>query len=248
MPFDISSLASAIGSSPLNEQTSSASIVELDENDNPTGVAHRLQYFPDSISDAKGVTWNPRDVPGGSLPIYQWMSSGERTISFMSIFTTDIDFSEEGRGPLSVAVKEALKASGNDARNVDIRAAILWLRRFMLPRYGDQVQTGATLVKAPRKLQLHLPGTGIGLVGGYQSVGSGRDWLTCIMTNCEVTWVAFFPSGFPRIAEVSLAFAQVAQVGGGVYFPHNTDALDAVTTVGGQNVFAYNLLGVSKSK
>lgn len=246
MAVDLSSLASAIGSSPLNEKTSSVTIIELDESDNPIGPARRFQYFPDTISDYKNVAWNPKEVPGGSLPLYQWTSSGERSITFTAVFTTDIDFSEEARGSAdALSVAYALKANGAEARNVDIRAAILWLRRFMLPRYGDQVQTGASLVKAPRKLQLHMPGTGIGLAGGYQSAGAGRDWLTCIMTNCEVAWTSFFPSGMPRIAEVTLAFAQVAQYQGGVYFPHNTEARDNIVTSVVEGVFSYNLAGKS---
>lgn len=229
--FSLSSLAAELGSNSLDQKISCVAIEELDEQDKSAGKSIlRFQYFPESISDTKNVNWNPRDIPGGSLPLYQWTSSGERAISFQAIFTTDVDFSSEALGSAgAVALWNRLKAAGESGRNVDSRSAVLWLRRFMMPRYGADTQVGVPLTSAPRKLVLHIPGSGIGLThGGLSMVHDGHDFITAIMTGCGVEWVQFFPSGFPRIAVVSLSFAQVAQFQGAVYFPAPDDYEDTI--------------------
>jgi hypothetical protein len=217
----ISSLASAL-TPGLAIKTSPVYIVELKDDDTPDSEKNlRFQYFPDTISDTKGINWVPKEIPGGSLPLYQWVSSGARTISFTAVFTTDVDFSNKGQGSAnaSIALLGRLSGSGNSHRNIDIRGAVYWLRRFMLPRYGNDTAVGVPLTKAPHKLQLHMPGTGIGRAGGGGGGSCSRDWMTCIMTGCDVNWEAFFPSGFPRLATVSLSFTQVAQFRGQVAFP-----------------------------
>jgi hypothetical protein len=224
--FALSSLSSVLGNRSLDSKTSCVAIEELNESDNNAGhPILRFQYFPESITDSKEVNWTPKDIPGGSLPLYQWISSGARTLSFQAVFTTDVDFSAEALNQAeALALWGRLQASGEQGRNVDSRAAVLWLRRFMMPRYGSATQTGTPLTTAPRKLRLHIPGSGIGLAhGGLSRVHDGHDFITAIMTGCQVQWVQFFPSGFPRIVEVSLSFAQVAQFQGAVYFPSPKD-------------------------
>ena len=68
------------------------------------------------------------------------------------------------------------------------------------------------------------------------------------MTQCDITYDAFFPSGLPRIATVSLAFAEIAQFGGVVHFPRrNTNMDDAVdlsrasASVGQRFSFGYGI-------
>jgi len=248
MPL-LSSLSSSLGLNTLSEKTSSVAIRELDGNDNevPNGTL-RFQYFPESISDSKSVNWSPKDIPGGSLPLYQWISSGERSISFQAVFTTDIDFSLEGAKALlnvSNAVARSNAPQESTSRNVDIRTAVMWLRRFMMPRYGGNVATGGALTSAPHKLQLIMPGTGIGWAGGAgDTQHNTQHHITAIMTACEVEWVQFFPSGFPRIATVQLSFAQVAQYKGRVEFPGPDDHFDHKVTTGSptdQSTFAYTL-------
>lgn len=237
----------------LEAKKSSAGIEELDENGNGTGYVVGFQYFPESISDSKSVSWASKDIPGGSIPLYQWISSGARTLSFSTVFTTDIDFSQS---TLSTIPEDLT------GRNVDIRSAIIWLRRFLLPRYESGTSgaaVGTTLTKPPHRLRLYFPNTGIGLMGGMTTNGStGVDYVTCIMEKCEVKWETFFPSGYPRIATVDMSFAQIAQAGGKISFPQVTDDMDrlsgkgktksiAVTSSGDVegdiNFFAYSIKG-----
>lgn len=240
-------------------------ITELGDDDLPLsddGIPQwlRFQYFPDSIADTKAVNYQPKEVPGGSLPIYQWTNSGERTISFTAYFATDVDqlhHAERGAAVLdydprvsgtlgdqmltatiavrtstvTVAVEAArakLQAAGVEHRNPFILGALVWLRRFMLPRYGENSEIGVPITKPPRKMMLHVTGSGIerlGGMGGFSAPGGG---ILCVMTQCDVNIESMFPSGNIRIASVNLAFAEVPQRGGVVKFPSVTSDLDAV--------------------
>ena len=218
--------------SRVSERISKAHLIALDNEkgqDDPTyGGANgsiAFQYWPDTISDTKAVNWSPREIPGASLPIYQWISSGERVISFTAVFTCDVDLLAPN--VQSNDVRNRLKSIGQGERNVDIRSAFAWLRSFMLPSYEEQngQKGGIPLAIAPRRLLLVMPGTGIGIYGGA-STSDGKtsnlnDRVRVIMTQCDLTIEASFPSGLPRIATAGLAFAQTAQAGnsGVIQFP-----------------------------
>jgi hypothetical protein len=230
----------------INEQKASAYLVPFkDDGDLDNDNALRFQYFPDTVQDTKAVNWSPREVPGGSLPIYQWISSGERLLSFTAVFTCDMDL-------LSVQAEDnlpdRLKNAGHLDRNVDIRAAVAWLRYYMFPEYGIKGAIGVPTAIAPRRLMLVFPHSGMSVAGGipndYFKEGLLGGEVMCIMTQCDVTYEAFFPSGLPRIATVSLAFAQIAQMPGTgpVFFPGSTNMLDLINKQGDRYVsMGYNL-------
>lgn len=50
-----------------------------------------FQYFPETLSDTKAVNYSRKNIPGGSHPLYQWISGGERIISFTAHFSCDTD-------------------------------------------------------------------------------------------------------------------------------------------------------------
>lgn len=245
----------ARGLNPVaNTRKSYLYLTELDETDAISQVdgrptVRRFQYFPESISDSKAVNYQTKDVPGASLPLYQWVSGGERTIQFTAQFTTDTDhylasnFGDIGEASLqSKSVlgrvgkhRERTDAAGVTDRNVYIPAAVAWLRRFMYPSYGDTQAVGVPLTHPPRKLLLTVPGSHLSWGGGRGGM-SNNGGLVCIMTQCDVSYIQFFPSGNPRIAEVSLGFAEVAQKGGVVQFPRVRADEDA-------DVSAYYTLG-----
>jgi hypothetical protein len=167
------------------------------------GDGMALQYWPESISDTRESVWNPRYIPGGSHPIYQWTHGGERRISFTSVFTADTapeeDSLKKGKNPYGLSLD--LPLSGIDkSRDVDIRAAIGWLRYFTYPLYPEGEDVRAY---EPPKAELFFPNSAINV--------DGTDSITCVMTRCDVTYEDFFPSGFPRLAEVALEFAEVVQ-------------------------------------
>jgi hypothetical protein len=231
----IASLASSFAQL-LPDKTAKAYLIELDENDSPAS-AFAFQYFPESISDSKNINYQQKDIPGGSLPLYQWISSGERLISFAAVFSTDVDLGTDSSGTgkaKSQGLVQRLKAAGVASRNADIRAAIAWLRRYMLPTYDKQKTRG------PSKLRLSIPGSGLGVAGGVVRGGALDDTIICVMTQCEATIDAFFPSGLPRFATVQLAFAQIPQMNGQVEFPARTDQMDLYVDGPMSNSFGYN--------
>jgi hypothetical protein len=204
----------------VTKRRADAAIFDLDSSGSATGRVVAFQYFPETVTDTKAVNWVAREIPGGSLPIYQWVSSGERAISFTAVFTADMDMFDVEGIPKTY---NDLKSDGQLARNADVTAAITWLRRFMLPTYGSPGTVGVPNTQAPRFMRLMLQGSGIGLSGGESQMTGptlAPDVINCLMSQCDVTYVAMFPSGAPRVAEVQLTFLQTPQIAGkGVVFP-----------------------------
>jgi len=203
--------------------------------------ALRFQYFPDSITSSKTVNWQPKDIPMASLPLYQWMNSGEHSVSFSATFSADVDVVAEkarrAENPVSVFERQGILD-----RNVDVVAAITWLRQYLLPVYSDQGNDRtALLASPPRKLLLWLPNSGIGLAGGVSMGASPRDSLVSVMTQCEVTYDAFFPTGQPRLATVQLAFAQIAQYSGSIVFPQSGRQMARAAYGANSQTFGYTL-------
>lgn len=229
----ITSLGAALQST-VHRSKGQVMLQELVEPDDSPLTALAFQYFPESISDQKSVNWRSSEVPGGSLPIKQFVSGGDRTISFTAFFSTDVNLTDGTMDPdpvKLVAAAATMKQVGIDDRNIDIRSAILWLRRFMYPRYdakGGSSSGGAPVTYAPRKLRLIIPNSGIGLAG---CGAIGPHAILCCMTQCEVTWMSYFPNNMPRLAKVQLGFSELAQSGGSVTFPSPTPDMD--TAAGG---------------
>lgn len=230
MPGLLSLSQSAI--SNLGKASSIAAIYEYDKNGNLGSSGFQFQYFPETITDTKAVNYQVRDIPGGSLPLYQWISSGERVISFMAYFTSDVDLAAAGSSKLTASPPsnfKDLRAQGLANRNVDVRSALVALRRYLFPTYQPSGATpGTPLAVSPTTLNLMFTGTGLGLLGGISGsepeTQAVIDTVTCVMTQCDITIEALFPSGLIRVASVQLAFAQIAQLGGQVAFPTFADS------------------------
>lgn len=241
------------------QRRSEVYLTELGDDDRPLVGRDRsvpqwlkFQYFPESIADTKAVSYQPKEVPGGSLPLYQWTNSGERTISFTAYFTSDVDHLallegsdfdaslEDLAGDMALPAEGArsetlngvieriydrLRAAGVLERSPFIPGALVWLRRFMLPRYGENSEVGVPITKPPHKLLLHVTGAELERFGGANGFSIGGGGILCVMTTCDINIEALFPTGNIRIATVSLAFAEVPQRGGFVRFP-SSDGLD----------------------
>lgn len=187
-------------------------------DDEPDGSALALQYWPESLSDSAPVNYAKKAVPGGSLPLYQWINNGERSVTFSAMFTTDIDLTKwadkQPASDVDSALVSELKSKGLSKRNIDIRGALIWLRSFRMPTY---LPDGSYL--PPAKAILTIPGSRFGLYSGEIGAGSDPDSIYCVMTQCEIEVRASFPNGVPRVAAVQLGFEEIAQVKGIVNFP-----------------------------
>jgi len=178
-----------------------------------SGNAIALQYWPETIQDSRASEWAPKNIPGGSHPLYQWTHGGERRLSFTAIFSTDTAPGKTtipGLGPDDPYVAQALNPlSGIEkgVRDIDLRAVVSWLRWFTYPYYDPESNWKAY---EPPKCLLVCPSMGLGYNGG--------DSVTTVMTQCDVTYEACFEDGFPRLIEVALEFAEVVQSGKNVRF------------------------------
>jgi hypothetical protein len=184
-----------------------------------------FQYWPESVQDTRSSEWSPKNIPGGSHPIYQWTHGGERRISFTAVFMTDtepdesvfemIDSGEWGvqtESPYTSGDFGLLSGIELGKRDIDLRAVVSWLRWFTYPHYGVGNDIRAY---EPAKCLLVLPRTKLGY--------NGTDYVLSVMTQCDVTYEAWFVNGFPRIMEVALEFAEVVQEGAGVRFHDRAD-------------------------
>jgi hypothetical protein len=229
----------------LGQSASLACMFEYDQSDVLTTSGIAFQYFPETITDTKAVNYQTKDIPGGSLPLYQWISSGERIISFTAYFSSDVDLG----APTSIGIPglggtsgpsqafQNLSSQGLANRNVDVRTALFALRRFMFPTYlSSGTVPGQPLTQSPQKLMLVFTGTGLGMLGGFGATPGNPtqtaitptslsptqadlDGITVVMTQCDITIEALFPSGLIRVASVQLSFAHIAQLAGIVTFP-----------------------------
>jgi len=122
-------LGSLLGVTPsLSNKRSRFHIQPLRIDGSPDTVlgCKGLPFWPDTITDSKGATWEPKIVPGGSHPIYQFVAGTDRTISFTLVLsheTQEVDPTIETE----------------DVHNIDIAGAIAWLRGMIYPLYVSDI-------------------------------------------------------------------------------------------------------------
>jgi hypothetical protein len=199
----------------FTERTASILLVAVDDLGNEDlATKARLQYFPETLSDTRSPEWEAQPVPGGSHPIYNWVTGGERLINFMAAFTQE----RRLRNPLA-ATSSSERATSQariqtlsfpqggpvgtvlaDKWSVDIVSAVAWLRQFTYPTYGADGQAFP-----PRRVRLVAPNS---VLGGANFLS---DSVLCIMQGCDVEYLQWWPDGVPKYATVSLSFAELAQ-------------------------------------
>lgn len=178
------------------------------------GGAKCLQYWPENMSDSDGVNWQTKEIPGSNRPLYQWISGGERSISFTAMFSRDMN------GKIGEDFEE-------DKHNVDIDAAIAWLR--MLKSNDYEKVKDMNMAVAPPVLWMMFVGTKLGYNHNAPAVdgSSLESGVYCIMDQFEPEIRAWFPDGTPRLASVSLGFKEVIQVGNNIY-PYGRDFMKKI--------------------
>ena len=226
----------------LNPKPARAYIIPLDihHGDEPILAERKsFQYFPQSISDQRATNYQAKVIPGLSHPLYQWTSSGARTISFQAVFSRDRSYTKaendsieagvtslsnlggDARGSLAAQAdfrnrNNGVNGSGSEPRNVDIPSAIAWLRSFLDPEYSSDGHstygTSPARPRPPRKMILGFPNVRI----NWGVPELKKDEVYSIMTQCDVSYEGFFANGAPRFARVDLSFAEIIQIGGGI--------------------------------
>lgn len=158
-----------------------------------------FQYFPDQIHDTKGAEYSSNSMPGSSHPIKQFISGSDRIISFTSIFTQD---KNPKKGSLFEGNAE-WSATADERHTVKIEEIIPQLRNYVLPLYDNGI------MYPPCLCQLVLPGSG--LVSSDKT--KVKDSIIAVMTQCDITYDAFFRHGAMRIVTVAMSFTETIQVG-----------------------------------
>jgi len=156
-----------------------------------------LQFWPESLQDDYQVEYAEHTIPGGSHPLYQWTGGRGRTISFQTVFVSEINTTHESFGDLSVP---SLTPSLN--YTVNVAAAISRIQSWLRPYYnGNGSRLGTT--DPPPILRMSFPGTWLNGING--------SVLSVICRNAPVTYEAWFPNGEPRVATVDLTFSEIVQ-------------------------------------
>ena len=152
---------------------------------NPLADTFVFQYFPEQVGDRQSTNYDRTQIPGGSHPLYQWISLGERVITLTARFT-----SSRLIPPAAVDV--------TNPYNVDVNGAVASLKYFYYPSYSETAQR----VLPPLKLLLVIPGL---FLGGYYPP------ISVIMTDLSVEYDQFHTDTQPKSALVNMTFAEVVQ-------------------------------------
>jgi hypothetical protein len=154
------------------------------------------QFFPEEFSDSKEVEYATIDILGMSHPVYMWVYSGERTISFPIVLVQEVKNYEFKPAP-----ENAQKGIKKYVRTEDIRFVIKWLRRLTYPFYN-------VVGKAypPPLLRLYTPNLKIGY-------GANLNMLYVYMTRCDVRYEDLYPDNTPRVAVVDVEFIETRASG-----------------------------------
>jgi len=171
----------------------------------PKEVLH-FQYWPQSLQDDYQVEYAEHAIPGGSHPLYQWVSGRGRTITFQAVFTSEVNTSRlAGTQPFAVAgtttlanVSSAITPSA--PFTVDVAAALSRLRSWMRASYNAGGLLGLT--SAPQILTLVIPGT---------KLNGKTDSVNVILRSAPITIESWFPDGQIRVATVDLTFSEIIQ-------------------------------------
>lgn len=201
-------------------------IVPVDDDgqiDDDLGGEKVLQYWPETLDESSGANWQSKGVPGAPLPIYQWISGAEHTFSFSAVFTRDM------YGEIGKDVEE-------DKYNVDIDAAIAWLRMLSLNDYQTVADVKDVAV-APPVLWMYLDGTKLGnnalapVSTSSRGGNNARDYgIYCLLLEVGAVRENWFQDGTVRKATVSLNFAETMQVGQGIY-PYGRTQLKSLASL-----------------
>lgn len=218
----IAAIYDAIANGPEGGAPASMSIAGLDprdpgkiyksEKDGFSFEERAFQYWPETINDSIEISWDFKNVGGGSHTLAQWSSNGGRTISFdvqLSRFTMPVETRSTKEKILSAyQAPDSKNPVDNRVYNVNIREQIKYLRGFCYPTYIDI--EGVVSALPPPIMALYCPNVGLSETGG--------DMIHCVMTGCDVTYTLLFRDGTPRRATVSLTLKQVIQTEKGVRF------------------------------
>lgn len=215
-------IASLISKKSSAEELAQVYIVAFKKDgaeDNDIGV-WAFQYWPESVQITQDANYATKDIIGGSHPLRQFLSLGDRIMSFQAEFSRDL------QGEISDP--SFVEEPGKIARgrfNVDIAAAHTWLESLKLPKYGPATSLGE--YEPPPLLWVVFPNSRFGMARGFD------DPFQSLMVSCTINVDSWFPDGTIRHSRVDLAFAEVVQTAAGIKFFGRNHAIFEIGKAGG---------------
>lgn len=216
----------------VNDDFKRAALFRIDKDGNIlTNKAGVFLLNPAAIEDAKSANWAAHNVPGQSDPIFQWTSSGARTVSFEALVTADTsDLTDdmvfnkpaEDLDPLSKALtvvsdiasaffkitvpiprtSAQVKASRGNA--LDISEYLNYYRSLLYPTY-DNVVTPNKLQYSP-SLLVFYSGSSIAKIRYERRISSQHDlWM---LTDLKIKITKQLPNLAPMEALVQFTLTQ----------------------------------------
>lgn len=169
-----------------------------------------LQYWPESLQISSGVEWASKSILGASHPLKQFITCGDRTLTFTTEFSRDLQgkITDNGNYDGKAISLTGYQVGGDevarDRYNVDVAQAVVWMESMKFPLYDAKFPGG---FDPPPILWVVFPNTYI----GRAKDGTPTDVFQCVMTDFSATLDAFFPDGTPRHASCQVSFGEVVQ-------------------------------------
>lgn len=183
---------------------------------------------PSSWEESKSANWVQQQVPGQSDPIYQWVSSGPRTLMFEALVTadtSDYNVAESKVNTKKAKPKNVVEAvasfaiklfkvqvppprSTQPAKNIevlDISDHLNYYRSLMYPEYTNGTN-GPGRLKASPPLLVLMAGSGIARMQYGTKITTKHDvW---VMTDLKIRITKQLPNLAPLEAVVTFSLSQ----------------------------------------
>lgn len=183
---------------------------------------------PSSMEEAKSANWVQQSVPGQSDPVYQWVSSGARTLTFEALVTADTSDFTVAESKLNSKIakpKNVVEAVASfavklfkvqvppprgttAAKNIEvlnISDHLDYYRSLMYPEYTNGTN-GPGRLKASPPLLVLLAGSGIARMQYGTKITTKHDiW---VMTDLRIRITKQLPNLAPLEAVVTFTLAQ----------------------------------------
>lgn len=197
--------------------------IQIDSN--PEGI---FLLNPSTWEETKSANWTQQNIPGQSDPVFQWISSGAKTLNFEALVTADnsdfLNAQAEAASKKSQpkVVKEEtasiasrlFKIQVPPPRNkevviytqaLDISSRLNYYRSLLYPKYTKNGNNPGRLKASPPLLVL-LAGNGIARLKYGARITSKHDvW---VLTDIRIRITKQLPNLAPLEAVVSFSLAQ----------------------------------------
>ncbi|GLZ78611.1 hypothetical protein Afil01_34180 [Actinorhabdospora filicis] len=164
-------------------------------------IVVEFQFNPDKISDKRSISYATLNAPGLLMPVRQYTSGGDRTLSF----TVNVD----GR-PIADPSAEPMRIERDDQGGIG--PELTKYRAFVYPS-TDRWQDAATAQDG--FTSLYATGEPLFTAPPVCAFGWGDRVIDCVVTEVSISEQAFTPDLRPLRAEIQVTLVEIT--------PYNAD-------------------------